>query len=333
MEDNVTFSYPADTTVLLEEAEDQMESDIKLNKDQYQVIVLIYSVPLLLVMLGSIALLCLTIHYTNDLNIRNNMFLRSWILVDVIMMVVLVVLILMSSASNRLYEYGYRECVAAIAFTTFPIWLGQFHAVLCSYDRYVCILHSSNYETIFSKKRIFLFVLSGWLVSIFCSCIPLMFNASFSGRNTCSLLSLHKGYFIFISVVYFVLVSGVLAYFYIRIYMHVQHHNSQVHVTHTMAQEQLLTDARLAKIMFLNTILFVSLWLPFNIVCLAALGSVTTRKSWQTALLCSYFIGCVSSACKLFVFCALSNDFRILVANIVTLKHRVHPVTSSGMLS
>ena len=311
---------------------DQYGRDIKISKEQYQVIVLIYSVPLVIIMLCTNGLLALAIYHTKDMGIKKNFFLRSWILVDFLVFLVLLILIGMASGARHLYDYGYKECVAVIGFTTFPIWLGQFHTVLCSYDRYASVLHSSQYETILSGRKIFLYIICAWIISVFCSCIPLMWEATISGTNTCNLLTLHKGYLILISVSYFIIVLGVIGYLYICIYLHVQRHQSQLHVTHTMAQDQLLADSTLAKIMFLNTLLFIALWLPFNLVSLTSLGDTNGRKGWQTALLCSFFIGSIGSTCKLFVFCIFSHDFRILVLNIITLRNRIHPMNSSGML-
>ncbi len=329
---NTSLPDPEWTAAASSRPGDPASGDVALTAAQYQVIVLIYSLPLLVVMLCSNVLLTLALYHTKDVVFRNNLILRSWILVDFVTALVLVLLVCMASATGSLYDYGYRECVVAVGFATFPIWLGHVHAVLCSYDRYVSVLHPGRYETIFSRRRMLLYLVGLWVASIFCSCIPLMFGKTFSGRNICSVLTIHRGYFVLMAILYFLVIFGALGYMYINIYMHVQRHNSQVHVTHTMTQDQLLADSRLAKIMFLNTILFASLWLPFCLVSLASLGDVTRRKSWQTALLCGYFIGSVFSACKLFVFCALSGDFRVLVVNIAKLKHRIHPVNSSGML-
>ena len=303
------------------------------NKEQYQVIVLIYSVPMVILMFCSNVLMAFAIYHTKEVVIQKNVFLRSWILVDFLMAFVLIILIGMASDANRLYGYGLRQCTAAIGFTTFPIWLGLFHAALCSYDRYIGVLHSSHYENTFTKKKILLYVFCGWMISVFLSCISLMLTSEISEKHTCSLLILRRGYLVLISIVYFGVVSVIIIYFYTRVYFHVQRHQSQVHVTHTIAQEQLVADSTFAKIMFLNTILFVSLWMPFNVIALTSLGDVNGRKSWQTALLCSFFIGSIGSACKLFVFCALNHSFRILVLNILTFRHRIHPVTSSGMLT
>ena len=304
-----------------------------INQEQYQVMVLIYSVPMVIVMCFSNVVMAVTIYHTKEVIIQKNMFLKSWILVDFLMVLVLMILIGMASDAQHLYQYGHKECTAVIGFTTFPIWLGLFHTILCSYDRYVSVLHSSSYENTFSSKKIYLYVLCGWMISIVFSCVALLWETDISGKYTCSLLILHRGYLILISIVYFGIISVILVYLYTRIYFHVQRHQSQVHVTHTMAQEQLIADSTFAKIMFLNTLLFVSLWLPFNLIALTSLGDFYGRKSWQTALLCSFFIGSIGSTCKFFVFCTLSHSFRMLVLNILTCRHRIHPMTSSGMLT
>ena len=95
-----------------------------------------------------------------------------------------------------------------------------------------------------------------------------------------------------------------------------------MHVTHTLAQEQLVNEAKAAELVLQIVASYFLMWIPFLVACL--IGDVND-KGWVVLLLLSYVIGNLGSVMKIVALMVCSQQAREAAKGIVTFKKRIQP--------
>ncbi len=231
------------------------------------------------------------------------------------------------SAFAVLVQTGFRNETREINTTMavleiFPIWSSCSLAIFCIADAYMSVMMESHYDRLMSKKRIALYLCLIWIYSITWSCIPFAWNTDITGIYYGHLVTLHRFYLLLLSILHFIPGLILLGYCSWRMSRYLRDYETNMHVTHTLAQEQLVNEAKAAGLVLHIVAAYFLVWIPFIVACL--IGDVND-KSWVVLLLLSYVIGNLGSVAKIVVLVVFSQQAREAAKGIITFKKRVQP--------
>ena len=204
----------------------------------------------------------------------------------------------------------------------FPVWSTFSLAIFCIMDAYLSVMHESHYDRLMSKKRVAVYLILLWTYSIMWSCLPFAWNTRITGIYYGHLIALHRFYLLLLSIFHFIPGFILLGYCSFRMSKYLRDYENNMHVTHTLAQEQLVNEAKAAELVLQIVASYFLMWIPFLVACL--IGDVND-KGWVVLLLLSYVIGNLGSVMKIVALMVCSQQAREAAKGIVTFKKRIQP--------
>ena len=204
----------------------------------------------------------------------------------------------------------------------YPLWVCNLHAVICAIDRYVIVLYPNKYELKLSKSKLKLYIGCSWVYGVLWTAIAYAWYGKESEGQLCNLCSLNHIYVFLLVMLHFIPTTIACVFLYAKVFMHFRRHERQVHVTHTLTQDELVDNTQLAKIILWITVFYAIAWLPFCLIGLVRASNLPLNSKWHTALLYAYLVGLSGCLFKLPLFTIFDEEFRSTLKNLLGLKKK-----------
>ncbi len=202
----------------------------------------------------------------------------------------------------------------------FPVWLTCAMATLSILDAYFAIIHSSRYEILVSKRRLGIYLFFLWIYSMLWSCLPFTWHKDVADLYHSHISILHEWYLFLLFLVHYLPGFILLIYIRVRVSRYMQYYQDNMHVTHTLAHQQLLVDIKTSNLVLNIATLYFLIWIPFYGTCFV--GVFPLKDIEKTQLLC-FFIGNLASVLKVIMLLMCSKHARDALTKVCAFKGRV----------
>ena len=254
--------------------------------------------------------------------------LLSWAAADLLLGLLLFVQICISHLDWAAVDKP-ALCTLWNGLQVYPLWVTDLHAVVCAIDRYIIVLCPNKYEVKLSKTRLRLYLGLSWGYGIAWTAIAFSWVGTEKEGQLCNLASLSHIYVFLLVMLHFLPALVACVFLYAKVLIHFRRHERQVHVTHTLTQDELVENTQLARVLLCVTVLYALAWLPFSLVGLARASDPPPGSRWHLALLYTYLIGLIGCLSKLPLFTVFHPDFRAGLKNVLGIRKKPLQVGSS----
>ncbi len=204
----------------------------------------------------------------------------------------------------------------------YPVWVGCAHMVICAVDRFIIVLYPNKYENRVSWTRLRMYLLLSWAYALLWTAIVFLWYNSDMESGWCNLNILSSVYIFLFVMLHYIPACVACLFLYVKVFMHFRRHERQVHVTHTLTQDELVINTKLAQLLLLASILFPISWLPFCIVSFARASPLPVTSDWHVALLYTFLIGNIGSVVKMPLFATKNSEFRSGLKKVLGIKKK-----------
>ena len=212
---------------------------------------------------------------------------------------------------------SYHLCKFWACLQIFPLLASSTHLFILALDRYVAVMWPLRYAVIVSGRRMQCYLAFTWIYGLLMACIPLVWNwRDDTGEQRFCNMSLFPRYYPALPLLHTVgMVTGTFVIFF-KIFTHIRRHQRQVHVTHTLTQEQLMADHKVAKVFLLVGVIFVVTWFPYLLTWFLTMVLKSPSDTLWMCLLISYLVGTTNSASKMVVYCIFHDDIQTSIKEL-----------------
>ncbi len=258
--------------------------------------------------------------------------LLSWLAADLLQGLLLFLHLITANldwiANNKPYL-----CLFWNGMLFFPLWVSFAHAVICAVDRFFIVPYSNKYENHLSWFRVKIYIGLSWAYAVMWTFFASNWKSKGANYRLCTLTYANTIFACLFVLLHELPTSVISVYLYIKVYMHFHRHERQVHVTHTLTHDELVSNTNLAKLLFYVTALTILTWIPFSIVVLGRVDDNSNDSSWYDALPFTYLIGNVSALFKPVFFFIIYADFRAEAKSFIGIKKKELRIGSSLEIS
>ena len=264
-------------------------------------------------------LVCLAFYRNPSLRTTTNYFVLSLALADLSMAVLVMPLNAASSIANR-WAAGQFGCKIIYSSSHALAGVSLLTVMLLSVNRYVCVVQSTLYTNIFSKKRSLAMVISVWILTtlittIVLSVTGLQFEVNTMQPNLCFLPKLDLSAFILYSVVHSVFIfvpSLVNVVCYVQIYRTIRHHNAASTSSLSQNKESSygVKEARITKTLTFVVVGFYCCWLPLLITNILDSANVIGKNAEKYFSIYYNFPVYTSSVINPIIYATMCHLFR-----------------------
>ena len=247
--------------------------------------------------------------------------LLSWVVADILFGILLFIQISIAHM-DWVLEDKPALCLFWNGMQVYPLWTCNLHAVVCAIDRYIIVLYPNKYELKLSKLRLKLYISCSWAYGIVWTSVPYIWYGKESQDQLCNLCSLNHIFVFLLIVLHFIPTTIACIFLYAKVFMHFRRHERQVHVTHTLTQDELFDNTRLARILLCITVIYAIAWIPFSLIGLIRASNLPLNSQWHIALFYAYLIGLVGCLFKLPLFTIFDLEFRSGLKNILGIRKK-----------
>ncbi len=245
--------------------------------------------------------------------------LLSWVVADILLGMLLLGQIAIAHMDWQVSDNP-ALCLIWNALQVYPLWVSSLHAVICAIDRYIVVLCPNKYDVKLSKSRLKLYIGCSWGYGLLWILVPFIWYGKEKDGQICNISSLSHIYIFLLIVLHLLPATAACLCLYGRVLMHFRRHERQVHVTHTLTQDELVDNTRLARSLLYITILHSFVWFPFSLVGVARVFNLPLNSPWHMALLYAYLFGLVGCLFKLLLFGALDSEFRSSLKDVIGIR-------------
>lgn len=276
----------------------------------YRIVVYVVGSPLAAFILTANILLLLLLCRYPKLQTKTSLMMRSWAFADLLTGLLLVVLLAVVSIDWPFVDNKYW-CLLWLSLNMIPLLLSCSHVVFLALDRYMAIKFPSRYPDGISHVKLRLYLGLAWVYALLLSFLTYLWHASEAVIDgQCSFVLYHKYYNLLILLLHCIPCVCLAVLLYAKSFLHVRRHERQVHVTHTLAQDQFLADHKTTKIFFFATVVHTLTWCPYFIALMVRLGHPSMYLSLYLATTIGLLVGFTSSAGKLVIYFWKHDDIR-----------------------
>ncbi len=268
--------------------------------------------------LGGVILFTSTLFLIITMNLRKRFKNATWILISWTLGELMSTLGLFEEGTFQSNQNHVNLTMTVIM--VFPVWLTCAMATLSILDAYYAIIHSSRYEILVSKRRLGIYLFSLWIYSLFWSCLPYTWHKDVGEIYHSHISILHEWYLFLLFFVHYLPGFVLLIYIRVRVSRYMQYYQDNMHVTHTLAHQQLLADIKTSNLVLNIATLYYIIWILFYGTCF--MGVFPLQNTEKPLLLC-FFIGNLASVLKVVMLLMCSKHARSVLTKVCTFKGRV----------
>lgn len=270
-------------------------------------------------------LVLVSIARTPKLQTITNMFVANLAMADLMVGTISYPMFL-----NALFINGERQiphwlCIWTGADMLFPLGMSFLTILTITVDRYIFIIKPLHYSTIMTKKRVWILLISIWIISVVTGGIPFATGKHWTvSYPICMLSDVYPQYFMILTCILVVIITTIITILYIQILKVARRHSHQIDIqcssvgntSFAHQKKGRLDGIRQAKLFLIVIgIMYIS-WIPGALISLSFFLAVDKTVLYIMGSSCTFYVYSFSLANPL-IYAAKSKDFRTVFHDLL----------------
>lgn len=289
------------------------------------------------------ALVCLAVYRNTNLRTTTNLYIIALAVADLMS-----ALIVMPLATGVLFKgrwiYGDVMCKVHGFVSLFVLYVSPATMSLTAINRYVRIVRTNSYKTLFSPRRSRAILSCVWIVVVLYVIIPLILGwqdlGFVPGYAQCSIVHLSETakliHYCIVLFVFLFLPLVITTVSYYKVYKQIHQHNLDVAPSlqnRSSGPEGRISaqEVRLSKSLFAVVLAFLVCWIPLWVIVLLKRFYIEYTLPRSVELLCMFFLY-LSNTINPFIYAGMNRVFRREFRSIIMCGRMANTAPRSSIL-